>query len=141
MPYKDIIKKREQNRRWYWKNHDKVIASYNKNKEKYKEKRHQWYENWYKNHGVEYQENKRNQYLEKKYGLTTDQKRKLCEDSNWECKICHKKVETLRKAHIDHDHKTGKIRGILCSKCNLGLGMFDDSINYLKSAIIYLEQQ
>ncbi len=42
-------------------------------------------------------------------------------------------------ASIDHDHKTGEARGILCSSCNHGLGMFKDNIAALKQAILYLE--
>jgi len=42
------------------------------------------------------------------------------------------------KAHLDHCHTTGKIRGFLCQKCNHGLGLFNDSIQALKSAIEYL---
>lgn len=40
--------------------------------------------------------------------------------------------------HIDHDHRTGKVRGILCQACNLGLGKFRDDPALIKSAIRYL---
>ena len=53
------------------------------------------------------------------------------------CEICSKDI-TLRQAHLDHDHKTGKSRGWLCPNCNIGLGFFRDSIENLKAAIAYL---
>lgn len=56
------------------------------------------------------------------------------------CLICFKK-ETMNKAHaVDHCHVTGKIRGILCYKCNIGLGYFNEDIELLNSALKYLVQ-
>jgi hypothetical protein len=52
------------------------------------------------------------------------------------CKVCG----STRRLCIDHDHNTGKIRGVLCSKCNIGLGMFDDSVARLRAAIDYLKR-
>lgn len=52
------------------------------------------------------------------------------------CKVCG----STRRLCIDHGHNTGKIRGILCSKCNIGLGMFDDSAARLQAAIDYLKR-
>lgn len=51
------------------------------------------------------------------------------------CVICG----STRRLCIDHDHATKKIRGILCTKCNAGLGMFDDNAVRLESAIRYLK--
>ena len=61
-----------------------------------------------------------------------------------QCQICN--VDLTRFKHgatmqcIDHDHKTGKIRGVLCPNCNRALGLFQDNVEILKEAIRYLEQ-
>ena len=62
------------------------------------------------------------------------------------CKICGKTVhkapenskDKQNQAVIDHDHKTGKLRGLLCHQCNVGIGNFKDSIDRLMNAILYL---
>ena len=45
------------------------------------------------------------------------------------------------KLCVDHDHITGEIRGLLCQQCNKGLGDFADSVEYLKSAVAYLQSK
>jgi len=42
--------------------------------------------------------------------------------------------------YVDHDHKTGAIRGLLCHKCNTGIGLLNDEISILESAILYLQK-
>jgi hypothetical protein len=64
-------------------------------------------------------------------GLTEETYKQLCEKG---CCICGSK----KYLHIDHDHNTGKFRGILCSRCNNGLGFFNDSIEGLENALKYL---
>ena len=63
------------------------------------------------------------------------------------CRICNK-AETMKSLNgeikwlaCDHNHNTGKIRGLLCSSCNTGLGKMGDSIKNLKSAIEYLKKE
>lgn len=56
------------------------------------------------------------------------------------CKICGiHQDELIKKLVVDHDHNTGIVRGLLCDKCNRGLGHFDDNINKLLNAIEYLK--
>ena len=52
------------------------------------------------------------------------------------CKICDQEGPLV----VDHEHTSGIVRGLLCSRCNQGLGSFRDNPNYLSSAIAYLEK-
>jgi hypothetical protein len=72
------------------------------------------------------------------YGITVNQFNGMLVLQNNACAICKVKFIVKKHRHIDHDHKTGKVRGILCHKCNTSLGHFCDSIQILKSAIEYL---
>jgi len=55
------------------------------------------------------------------------------------CFICGTHAENAYKGlHIDHDHNSGEIRGLLCHKCNTALGLFQDNVDFLKIAIVYL---
>ena len=58
------------------------------------------------------------------------------------CKICKKDIVIGGRtgAKVDHCHETGKIRGLLCNRCNLGLGYFKDSTASIASAIVYLDE-
>jgi hypothetical protein len=56
------------------------------------------------------------------------------------CAICGKPLK-WGNSHVDHDHKTGKLRGVLCMACNYGIGCFKDSEAILRSAIKYLKVQ
>lgn len=85
----------------------------------------------------------KNRYLEKTHDLKTEDYEKMLKDQNYECKICSKKtIELKTKLHIDHNHLTGKIRGLLCSKCNIGIGYFDTdkNIDLLLKAIEYIRK-
>jgi Recombination endonuclease VII len=69
--------------------------------------------------------------------MTPEDKQKMFDRQNGLCKICG---ELLERALVDHCHVTNKVRGLLCQKCNSGLGMFRDRIDSLKQAIRYLEE-
>lgn len=80
----------------------------------------------------------RNQYqLLQNYGINLDQFLTLIENQQYKCKICYDNI-TESTGCVDHDHKTGVVRGILCTRCNTGLGMFRDNKTYLEHAITYL---
>lgn len=80
----------------------------------------------------------RNSYLKRKYGITEEQYEELLLAQAGKCAICLCKPRTRRLA-VDHNHKTGEIRGLLCSRCNHGLlGHAHDSIPVLERALEYL---
>ncbi len=88
----------------------------------------------------------KNTFLKKEYGITlNDFKLKLKEQNNV-CAICEQPEQATYKGikkkdlAVDHCHKTGEIRGLLCSKCNTGLGVFKESPELLNSAIKYLKK-
>jgi recombination endonuclease VII len=77
-------------------------------------------------------------YAKKKYGLTVDSFNALVASQKGACAICQKQMTATRDQHVDHDHKTGKIRGVLCASCNHLLGNARDRVDVLERAICYL---
>lgn len=75
----------------------------------------------------------------KKFNTTPEHIRHLF-DTQLVCQICNKK-DPRRSLAIDHCHKTGIIRGLLCDNCNKALGCFKDSIENLENAIKYLKEK
>lgn len=73
----------------------------------------------------------------KRYGITIDDYEEMLLKQNNKCVICER--EFVRPPHIDHDHSSGQVRGLLCYPCNSGLGQFQDSPEILKKAVEYLE--
>ena len=74
------------------------------------------------------------------YGITISAWDKIFEKQGWRCAICKTSTPPHKHGwHTDHDHLTGTVRGILCAKCNRGLGQFEDNIITMKAAIAYIE--
>jgi len=76
----------------------------------------------------------------KKYGLTPEEYAVILDNQDGLCAICNSSPkESLHGVlAVDHCHKSGKMRGLLCNQCNLGLGCFDDSYIHLQNALEYL---
>lgn len=89
---------------------------------------------------VEYKEHQRDRVLKKNYGITLEDYNKLFSDQKGCCVICNiHQTELKRPLDVDHNHKTGKVRGLLCAKCNTGIGLFNDNVELLNKVIEYLE--
>ncbi len=79
-------------------------------------------------------------HLRRVYGITREKYDEMVKQQNNLCAICKKPDDVLdRELCVDHDHKTNKIRGLLCTHCNTGLGQFKDSITMLETAVDYLK--
>lgn len=85
--------------------------------------------------------------LNRKYNIGKVEYDAMLERQNGLCAICYeaesfinKKTGRLQEFSVDHDHETGAVRGLLCVRCNRGLGYFTDSIEKLRNAIDYLEK-
>lgn len=85
--------------------------------------------------------------LRKDHGIGVDEVERLENEQDGCCAICrlperdiHNVTRKVKNLAVDHDHKTGLIRGLLCAKCNRGLGMFLDNPTLLRAAADYVER-
>ena len=77
--------------------------------------------------------------LRRDHGMTLNEYDELYNSQGGRCAICDTDTPLGRgRFHVDHDHVTGRIRGLLCTKCNVFLGLSNDSIVILNAAIKYL---
>lgn len=74
----------------------------------------------------------------KRYGLSVEELQKLMDKADGKCEICSR--EPVKWLVVDHCHETLRVRGIICERCNQGLGLFADNIEFMKSAIEYLQR-
>lgn len=85
----------------------------------------------------------RNAFLKREYGITIKEYDIMLEKQNGVCSICKRFRLFQDKEYmaVDHCHKTGKVRGILCSNCNRALGLLEDNLEFLENAKIYLKDK
>jgi hypothetical protein len=107
----------EYNKEWQSRNPEKAKEIWKKSEKKNRQK---------------YSERKK----AKTYGLSLDDYRDLVEKHDGLCAICGEAPD--RGLNVDHCHDTGAVRGLLCSKCNLGLGHFGDDPALIEKALKYL---
>jgi len=90
----------------------------------------------------------RQQTLKSKYGIGIFEFQTMLLQQDSKCAICSiemilplkRRGQPLNSVCVDHDHITGNVRELLCSRCNKGLGFFDDDIELLRKSIDYLEK-
>lgn len=90
----------------------------------------------------------RDKKIKKRYGINSDTVHAMYKKQKGRCGICNVKGDVFEVGYtekpiplgIDHSHKSGKVRGLLCNHCNFGLGHLRDNKKYLAKAIKYLEE-
>ena len=78
--------------------------------------------------------------LMKDFGINADQYEAMLLEQNHVCAICGQSEICNRDLAVDHCHTTKKVRGLLCTNCNMAIGKFQDSIQYIKNAVEYLQR-
>lgn len=81
--------------------------------------------------------------IKRRYGISSEDVVALAEKQKGRCAICKRrpsKKSKFTRFHIDHCHKSRKVRGLLCGACNFGIGFFADDVQRLKAAIRYLKR-
>ncbi len=111
--HKNIEHSREYHRNYGKKNRESANLSHTK---------------WKKKNKYKVASLNRKSYLKKTYSLTLEQYDKMFEIQGGVCAICNQ-PETWRRLSVDHNHQTGKVRGLLCSKCNTDLGIFEKKLD------------
>lgn len=74
-----------------------------------------------------------------RYSISGAEVRELIKQQEGRCAICMRQISFLKTGHVDHDHGTGEIRGVLCGSCNRAIGLFKDDIFVIREAAAYLE--
>lgn len=75
---------------------------------------------------------------DRRYGLSFGEYDRRMKEQQGVCAICHKTCPRKMKLSVDHDHETGRVRGLLCQNCNAALGMFSHDSARLAQAISYI---
>ena len=123
------IYRRKYMRMWTEKNREK----YNKWAREYHRK------NKWKYDTPEFKRKLRSYHLKRTFGITIEEYENLLKKQENVCAICKNNMIFKRKLDVDHDHKTGKIRGLLCSNCNGSLGWYEKNKKMIENylGIIY----
>jgi hypothetical protein len=150
MPYADPIKNRECQRRWQREHPENFQRWYRKHKklhrarcDKWKKKNIARYQAWRKKHRAKKEVKQREvgYRLKTLYGITLEQRAAMLKKQRGKCPICKRKFSKKLLPHVDHNHATGKVRGLLCSTDNICLAGIDKDRRGGIKALTYLEKR
>jgi hypothetical protein len=135
MPFKSIEKQRQKNRNYHLAHKEEINARRKRNYYRLHEHELQQARE-YKILNYEKVKMKERKYQVAQYGITLEEYNRLFILQNGKCAICS--VSQDKSLDVDHCHKTNKVRGLLCRKCNLGIGFMQDNPEICKKASEYL---
>jgi hypothetical protein len=110
---------------------DRVLAWRDRNRDRYNATQRKYRESGKK------AVSDRKSHLKRSYGITPERYDEMLREQRGGCAICGKRPGDI-PLHVDHDHATGEVRGLLCVGCNNGLGLFDESEELFFSAMTYV---
>ncbi len=85
-----------------------------------------------------YSASSRRSHLKRTFGITVDEYEARLREQGGGCAVCEQPPKPGKSLHVDHDHETGYVRGLLCFKCNAALGQLDDDIPRIERALTYV---
>jgi Recombination endonuclease VII len=121
---------------WYAQNRDEEIARVKRWQQENKDRVNEVSRRRRAERGDEYKRKEREGHLLRKYGIRIRDFETLLYAQMGFCAICGRNER--HRLHVDHDHETGVVRGLLCGKCNKAIGLLDDEPRLLRSAEDYL---
>jgi hypothetical protein len=130
MAYREIIKQKENQKKYYLKNREHLLLKAKKRRIK----NPNLHKEYIKKYGHENFANiQRKSYLKRLYNITLEEYEKKLKEQNYSCAICKRHQSKFKKKlHVDHDHKTGKVRDILCAGCNVDVSVVEDRLKELQ---------
>ncbi len=81
-----------------------------------------------------------NATLRKKYGITLEQYNNMLQQQDNACAVC-KETPVKQRLHVDHNHTTGKVRGLLCQACNTSIGKLKENPELIRALALYVESR
>lgn len=138
--YKDYRKENsEKNKKYlkeYFKNSENKLKKLERDRKRYQENREKDLIR------------RRNSILKYHFGITMEEYNRMLKEQNEVCAICYnketdceKRTGKPRSLAVDHCHQTGKIRGLLCRKCNTAIGLLKENLNIINNCINYLTKE
>jgi hypothetical protein len=131
---KSYDKMRIRVKKWSKENYDRLLVARRKRDNANKDRHRNQCREYYRNH----KQKELDRIRFKKYGITGEEFRTLVEKQGLKCPICNRDI--TKNPSVDHDHVTGKIRGLICNNCNLSVGNAEDSPDRLRAMAEYLER-
>lgn len=117
-----LERKRQQTRDWYRAHRDALL-----------ERKREW--------NRANKETVADRNWRQKFGLSVSEVQAILDRQGGSCAVCRNALTLLgRSAHVDHDHDTDQVRGVLCRACNLAIGQMKDSLGRLRAAAAYLDR-